>query len=134
MRLLVLILTITVLSDQVTKGWAHTQELVSFNPGISFGLGSLMPSWALTLLLTIFLVGIAWVGRSFWLKQPVVAGLFLGGALSNLIDRWLWGSVRDWLPIPLLNMTNNLADYALAIAVILIGYSLIRQHNHADTI
>lgn len=45
--------------------------------------------------------------------------LLLGGGLSNWLDRWWFGGVRDWLVIPATALKNNLADYVLVAAVVL---------------
>ena len=56
-------------------------------------------------------------------KYPIVRGLFLGGAMSNIMDRLVIGGVRDWLPVPVLGLRNNLADWAIvgALIIFLIG-------------
>lgn len=56
--------------------------------------------------------------EQFQLSPSVPLSLFLGGALSNIADRLWLGGVRDWLVIPGTRLYNNLADYAIAVAVI----------------
>ncbi len=50
-----------------------------------------------------------------WMRVP--AGLLLGGALGNLIDRVLRGGVTDWLIIGHIRNTN-LGDIAIAAGVL----------------
>ena len=91
------------------------------NPGISWGLGQQWPwLWVVVVILTLVVVGLALVWwfhtkhRKTWLLT-VGLGLFLGGALGNLIDRLIsGGAVHDWW-----NwfgwFHNNLADVALIV-------------------
>lgn len=135
LRLAGAIFIVTVLLDQLTKYGAGVVGKTNLNPGVSFGFLQFFPSWILTGLLTVVVVLIAWQGWGFWRRHPVISGLFFGGAVSNLLDRWWLGSVRDWLPIPLVGMSNNIADYALAGAILLIALTLIRKpHEHTSSI
>jgi lipoprotein signal peptidase len=107
--------TIVVAVDQISKYWAAVYQLVTINPGVSFSwLGEMSSSVILGL--SIF----AWVSITYYLVisekyNPVVRGLVIGGGMSNVIDRLWFSGVRDWLPIPGLNLHNNLADYALVL-------------------
>lgn len=117
-----------IVADQVTKFLAGSWGWVSLNGGISFGLLENVPSYVLSLSLLI-MIFVSWVVyRRAWQKEPLAAGFFLGGAVSNLIDRILWSGVRDWLPLPGTNLHNNLADYA-----ILIGLALLIVHTFVHT-
>ncbi|MCF7913454.1 MAG: signal peptidase II [Candidatus Cloacimonetes bacterium] len=67
--------------------------------------------------------------------------LILGGALGNLIDRILLGSVTDfiWCDFPDLIMQRwpvfNLADSSIVIAIILIiGYSLFHKETQKEQV
>jgi len=53
----------------------------------------------------------------FWPQHPVAATLILAGAISNLIDRIVWGGVIDWLSVPIFNLKNNLADWAIFVGL-----------------
>lgn len=130
-RSTVLIIGGVILSDQLTKMWAYNQGWVILNPGISFGWLAGVPSSLILGLLTGLVVVLAWWSRRFWTRYTLAGGLFWGGALSNLLDRWWWGGVRDWLPVPGVKIHNNLADYALTVAILIVGYYLIRpSHDH----
>ncbi len=98
--------------DQVTKWVAVEQGFATVNTGISFGLFSFLPGWILLLLVaiaTIFLIrlGIRTNQPSWWW------GLAVGSASSNVIDRIRVGGVVDWLPLPLVKVQNNSADWIL---------------------
>ncbi len=100
--------------DQTTKFLATLLGLqISYNSGVSLSFFSGINANFLTLLLGII---IFYLYRSFtdhWHKNSLAAGLFFGGAVANLFDRIVFGSVRDWLFIPFTTVQNNLADWAL---------------------
>jgi signal peptidase II len=130
------IILVTIAVDQLSKYLAPLVFQVSFNPGISFGWLQMLPSWALTAALIGCTGIIWWLGQAFWSQHSLLTGLFFGGAVSNIIDRLIWGAVRDWLPLPFTTIHNNLADYALAAAVLLIAYELglKKHHAHSDSV
>ena len=46
----------------------------------------------------------------------------------SLIERWRYGGVRDYWPLPLTSIYNNINDYLIAVGVIqLIGYFLWKK-------
>lgn len=110
--------------DQTTKFLFQSQT--QLNRGISASLLSSVSPFVLITLVMAILVFLGWWGRQFWQRNPVSAGLLFGGGLSNLVDRLLIGAVRDWLLIPVLGWKNNLADYAIALAVILLLWVELR--------
>ncbi len=61
----------------------------------------------------------------------VSAGLILGGALGNLIDRLRFGYVIDFIDVHLQNLfhwpTFNLADAAVVIGIFIFIYSIYRS-------
>ncbi|MBU0978365.1 MAG: signal peptidase II [Patescibacteria group bacterium] len=112
-------LGVVVLVDQVTKGLVELGwwgGVTTINPGFAFGLG-IESTVAQTIILALGWGLIGWILLTHFTKKYVYVGLFLGGGLSNLIDRIIWGGVRDWLSVPLMGMQNNLADWAIAIGL-----------------
>jgi len=68
-----------------------------WNTGISYGLLGSLPVWAIGALMVVAMVALA----VWWWRSPAVlvrAGLALciGGALSNGLDRLLYGAVADF--------------------------------------
>jgi len=108
--------------DQFTK--VLWQSSAVLNTGVSFSWQS-GAGETLTFLLTAgFLLLVAFASWQLLQPQPktvaVGYGLLLGGGFSNLLDRWLYGGVRDIWPVPFLSLTNNLADWAIFLAVVLL--------------
>lgn len=121
---------LVILIDQATKWWIAQSVEISYNTGISLGLFSVLPATILTLILVGILVLVWWVFRAEWRALPLASGLFFGGGVSNVIDRVSMGSVRDWLPVPYLAIYNNVADYAIAIGLLLLlVHSLWRNYQ-----
>lgn len=80
---------------------------------------------ALALLMVAVLVGFGrhLMGRVYTgALPPVAAGLLVGGALANLVDRAVLGSVRDFIVIGHV-MVVNVADVAVAIGLLLYARS-----------
>lgn len=105
--------------DQVSKAVAIQARLPMYlNQGISFAWFNQQSPLLVTSLVVVLLGAVAWFGRSWWVARPLGAGAFFGGAVSNGIDRLVWGGVRDWLPIPGTTLHNNLADWLISFAVV----------------
>ncbi|MCH8899142.1 MAG: signal peptidase II [Acidobacteria bacterium] len=121
--------------DQVTKaiaaaalasGPAHVGILhlrLVANRGIFMGMIG-VPTWLITLL-TLTIVAVA--ARAVWrggTSQSVAYALLIGGAVGNLLDRYLQrtgfpsNAVVDWLSFG--GMTFNLADVFIVTAVLLL--------------
>jgi lipoprotein signal peptidase len=103
----------------------------ALNPGVSFGIGSSLAGQEMNLFLIVLAVTIAWWQRAYFVKHPLLAGLFFGGVFSNILDRIQFGAVRDWLPVPGLQLYNNLADWAIfASWALFLGVALIKRTTH----
>lgn len=101
------------------------------NRGINFGLfgdGSEASRWFLIALALIICVGVLiWMRRgTFGWREHLSAGLLIGGALGNVLDRLIYGYVLDFLNNSLPGWNNpfvyNVADifiFAGAIGLIL---------------
>ncbi len=115
------------LIDQGSKLIYAVSSRTSLNSGISFGWLDQLPQVVLVVLLIgVFSCLVFFLAKNQELSA-VAAGLITGGGLSNVIDRLAFGGVRDWLPIPLTSLQNNLADYAIAMGVAWILWQLYRR-------
>ena len=100
---------------------------VVINTGVSFGWRP-AGEWLFLALAFVLGAGVALSWR-YWSRAPIATGFFLGGITANLTDRFVFGGVRDWLPIPLTGLYNNLADWGITIAVLLVLYELYRTQK-----
>ena len=95
---------------------------MAWNQGMNFGLFSSTESLVRWLLIAIALAVCAWVilwmrrVRPGWFPQ-LAAGLLIGGAIGNVIDRIAYGAVADFLNMSLPNWQNpysfNVADISI---------------------
>lgn len=114
--------------DQVTKHWAEQQSwVVQINQGISFGMFAELSASALLILGALVLLGISYWTFVVHKQDFTLLGVFVGGGVSNLVDRVVLGGVRDWLPFAPLGVRNNLADWAISLAVFLLFALEIRR-------
>lgn len=95
---------------------------MAWNTGINFGLFSSGSMAARVILIALALAICLWVwlwvrrdGARFWMQ--ISAGLLIGGALGNVIDRIRWGAVADFINMSCCGLQNpysfNLADAAI---------------------
>jgi signal peptidase II len=95
---------------------------MAWNRGINFGLFSGDSDWARWVLIAIALVISAWVWT--WVRRDnpnrwaqISAGLLIGGAIGNVIDRIAYGAVADFLNMSCCGIENpyafNVADIAI---------------------
>jgi lipoprotein signal peptidase len=110
--------------DQWSKWFVPFRGIqpVSYNQGISFGWFDGLPREAtmvLIVLITMLLVFLLRRAlRDAWEAYPYLVILFGAGGTSNLLDRLLFGGVRDWLLIPYTGVYNNLADWYIFVAIV----------------
>ena len=95
---------------------------MAWNQGVNFGLfasGAEVVRWVLVIL-SLVIVGWVWVwisrGRhSDWMRLS--AGVLIGGALGNVVDRVAYGAVADFLNMSCCGFENpyafNVADIAI---------------------
>ncbi len=95
---------------------------MAWNYGINFGLlaqDSPLTRWALiAVALVISALVLWWIHREpsgYW--QKVAAGLLIGGAIGNVLDRLLYGAVADFINMSCCGINNqyafNIADIAV---------------------
>ena len=139
------LVAIIVVVDQLTKHWAlnrlsggRTIDIIgslrfnlAFNKGMAFsqatGAGPVIGALAFVIVIVVVL----WIRRSATGLAAFAAGLIVGGAVGNLIDRlfrndaWLRGAVVDfidlqWFPV------FNVADSCITIGAILMVVASLR--------
>jgi signal peptidase II len=105
-----------------------------WNPGISYGLFGDLPVWALGLVAAVAIVGLA----IWWWRTPdllVRFGLMLaiGGAVSNALDRLLYGAVADFFHFHWQDYSFyifNIADMAITFGVVLLILDFLGIGRH----
>lgn len=95
---------------------------MAWNQGINFGLlahGSDLARWGLIVLALAISGWVIWwmrTERGNW-KAELSAGLLVGGALGNVIDRMAYGAVADFLNMSCCGIENpyafNVADISI---------------------
>lgn len=129
----------TFLADQISKYWVvhrmgliNTHEVavyppylsfrMAWNSGINFGLFSAeseLTRWVLIAVAIIISGSVLWwVYHEFTGRiGRISAGLLVGGALGNVVDRLLYGAVADFINMSCCNLNNpyafNIADVAV---------------------
>jgi signal peptidase II len=148
MRLVIYVMAATLVLDQVSKffvvhvldlwsryeitvlpGWFNLR--MAWNQGVNFGLLSNSSDLARWGLIALALAISLWVW--LWVRREphraivkVSAGLLIGGALGNVVDRLIYGAVADFLNMTVPGLYNpysfNIADitiFAGAIGLVL---------------
>lgn len=141
MRLLYVIALVTFVIDQLSKYVVvHAMNLIergvievapplltlrmAWNTGINFGLfsdGANASRWILIAIALLISGGVLyWAHRERPRRAGMIAaGLLIGGALGNVIDRVLYGAVADFLNMSCCGINNpfafNVADIAIFI-------------------
>lgn len=116
--------------DRITRieVWPPFLNLhMAWNTGVNFGLlsgNSDVARWALiavALLICLFVV--LWIRRDRpGLKGMISAGLLIGGALGNVVDRVIYGAVADFLNMSCCGFNNpyafNVADISVFVGAL----------------
>ena len=139
MRIVFWVALATIILDQLTKYFVvHVLNLreelnidvwspfinlrMAWNYGINFGLlagDAPATRWVLIGVALVISVAVIWWVRSDpagrW--QKIAAGLLVGGALGNVVDRVIYGAVADFLNMSCCGLNNpyafNVADIAV---------------------
>ena len=95
-----------------------------WNTGISYGLLGDLPVWALGIIMLVAIIALSvWWVRTDQMLVRLGLALALGGALSNALDRLLYGAVADFFHFHWGEWSFyifNLADVAITAGVILL--------------
>jgi signal peptidase II len=113
--------------------------VLTWNPGISWSLfadSGEWGAWLLTLTICVVVALFSWhtLSRTIYFKSVWPEGLVLGGAVSNLIDRFLYGAVMDFIEFHAFGYSFpvfNVADIAIFIGVlgILLRKKPVERHG-----
>lgn len=135
--------------DQLSKAWAVSRLdpiqpvvvipdvfhlVLVMNPGVAFGIfAGVRPGWrwivmlfSLTALALLASVALRILPRGSALAR-VAVGLVFGGAVGNLLDRWRFGAVVDFIDLFWRSYhwpAFNVADSAITVGVCLLAAEL----------
>ena len=102
------------------------------NPGIAFGLGDQLPPVAVVTLTVAVTVVLVYATLRGALPSTVGARLILGGAVGNLGDRLLGGSVVDFIDLTWWP-SFNLADVFLTVGAVWTMVSSLREDARVES-
>ena len=156
MRLVALVALIVFVVDQISKWWVvHVMNLaqlgaidvlppylnlrMAWNTGINFGLLSGSADWTRWVLISVALGIVLFV--LVWMRRDppgrtglIFAGLLIGGALGNVVDRLIYGAVADFLNMSCCGIDNpyafNVADISVFFGAI--GLALFSGSKNAS--
>lgn len=103
---------------------------MAWNKGVNFGLlaqNSDLARWGLiAVALVICILVLGWVIRDRPVRLGMIsAGMMIGGALGNVVDRLLYGAVADFLNVSCCGISNPYAFNVADIAIFLGAFGLI---------
>jgi len=108
----VFLVIVLIMVDQISKWWMMGQGRVVWNMG---GVWGLLPGVGWTVLAGVLCLGFLVIfindrnrGVIHW-----GLGLIVAAGMANLLDRLVFGAVRDFIYYPLLGVYGNLADIFL---------------------
>lgn len=128
LRLAIIPISLILLVDQASKAMFVT----SCNEGIAF---SLLSSWGtFNILVTIIFLGFClyffFKERRF--RHSLLLALIIGGGVSNLVDRLIFGCVRDFIDFKIWP-SFNFADSVVTVGVLILVLSLIKEGNNESS-
>ncbi|QFU09873.1 Lipoprotein signal peptidase [Rhodobacteraceae bacterium THAF1] len=100
---------------------------MAWNQGINFGLFANSAETTRWILIAVALVISVWIAIWMHRERPgywgqVSGGLLIGGALGNVIDRFVYGAVADFLNMTCCGIENpysfNVADIAIFLGAV----------------
>lgn len=121
-----------ILLNQTAEYILLTRHLIlAKNQNLIFGLGPQMGLFLDTTILIILFLAIFIVFKTVFIF-PLAT--IIGGALSNLIDRFFRGGVLDFFQIKISsqNIFFNVADIIILLGVIIYFIIVIKQRKHDD--
>ena len=126
--------------ERVVHVWPPFLNLVlTWNPGIDFGLLSRYASRGVLVGLAVAIsIGLAAWGASMRGRLvPIAIGLAIGGALSNALDRVIYGAVMDYLNISCCALHNpyafNVADILVVCGLVVAALGSVWAERHASS-
>ena len=97
----------------------------TYNTGAAFGLLEEAPAMLINLeIMANVAVLLLLVFARLKTFMRVGLSMMFGGALSNLGERFLFGHVVDWIPVPFTSLQFNLSDVFIALGALIVFVAL----------
>ena len=140
--------SLVIIIDQATKYWIQSRMAYGesapvirevfhityiLNPGAAFGILE-NKTWFFIAVALVLLAGVAYLYPRMPANQPMVklgAGLLVGGAIGNLIDRVRIGYVVDFFDLRIWPIFN-VADICIVCGVACLAYYLLLIPDEAE--
>lgn len=111
--------------------------ILVWNTGISYGMLDWLPPISLLVVMAIAMIALAWW---WWTDDALLTrlgiALAIGGALSNAIDRVIYGAVADFFHFHWGSYSFyvfNIADVAISLGVVLLIFDVLRPRPKTET-
>lgn len=150
-RKILIVSALTLLLDQISKlavetllklneEWIVIQNFFSIHYINNYGAAWSMFNNKTTFIICISLISLVVIYRFMYLfetnkRNNIAFGLIVGGLIGNLIDRWLFGYVKDFLDFKIFHYDYpifNIADVSIVIGVILLFYAILKGEDHRE--
>ncbi len=113
--------------EHICRIFFSNPDSIVLNSGMAFSLLQDMPMLSSAL----SYVALATILAVFFLAdlnggERLGYSMILGGALSNCAEKFFLGYVIDWIPLPLIPLTINIADVEISLGVLIAFLSFER--------
>lgn len=103
-----------------------------YNKGVAFSMFSFLEEYLKYIqILFLFLLFVGALWSDFFAKHYVPLGILIGAGLSNIIDRFVYGGVVDyvywhyWFDFAIFNLADVLIDISVALMIL----QMLREKN-----
>lgn len=147
-RKILIIAIFTLLIDQISKGiitsclnlnssWVIISNFFSIHYINNYGAAWSILDNQIPFIILLSIISLIIIYRFMYLfpnnrRNNIAFGLVLGGLIGNLMDRWLFGYVRDFLDFKIFHYHYpifNIADMAIVIGIILLIYAIWKKED-----
>lgn len=142
---LIVATVVLLITDRLLKYLAlHTESVqnifgdwftfsLSHNTGIAFSLAdNYNVKWVIVLIALVLLLFVYLKIKTNKYNEAIALGIILLGSLSNLFDRFIYGSVVDYFSFANLSVFNLADCLIIAGAILFIIYNKINEKNTLD--
>ena len=115
----VTIIALCVDIEHIGRLWLADPNALVFNYGMAFSLLQDMPG--LTTALSLFacvMIGLVFVFGELNGGERLGFSIMLGGAVSNCAEKLILGYVIDWIHLPFIPLTINIADIEVSLGAL----------------